>query len=161
MGTYENSMAWLDRYKDRALDILRIYLGIGLFVRGVLFLLFPATYTQLLPADAALWMTAPVVTVGVALVHLIGGAFLAVGLWTRLAALVQIPILFGAVFLVSYQGGLFGPNQSFEFSALVLFLLGLLAVYGSEHWALSDRLNLRIRAEGHAVFTLETKRRGS
>jgi uncharacterized membrane protein YphA (DoxX/SURF4 family) len=79
-------------------------------------------------------------TVYVTAAHLVGGALLAVGLYTRLAALVQLPVLFGAVFLVHWNDGLLSANQSFEFSALVLFLvlflLVLVCTFGSGRWSL-------------------------
>ena len=56
---------------------------------------------------------------------------IAVGLFTRVAALAQLPILIGAVFVVHLQSGLLAPAQSLEFSALVLFLLILLVLWGS------------------------------
>jgi uncharacterized membrane protein YphA (DoxX/SURF4 family) len=56
---------------------------------------------------------------------------LALGLLTRLVALVQIPILAGAVFIVHRQDGLFALGQSLEFSALVLFLLCVVFVSGA------------------------------
>lgn len=62
--------------------------------------------------------------------HLCGGAFLAIGLLTRLSALLQIPVLAGAVFLIHWHEGLFSLGQSLEFSSLVLFLLILLFIDG-------------------------------
>lgn len=124
---------WLDTYREVAFDLLRIYLGVGLFVRGVLFVYDPAAYTALLPTGAPAWMAAAGTFYVVALIHIIGGALIAVGLWTRLAALVQIPILVGAVFMS--LAGLFSADQSFEFSTLVLFLLVLVIVYGSGQWS--------------------------
>ena len=50
---------------------------------------------------------------------------------SRIAALVQIPILVGAVFFVHRQDGLFALGQSLEFSALVLFLLCIVAIAGA------------------------------
>ena len=52
---------------------------------------------------------------------------------TRIAALVQIPILAGAVFIVHRQDGLFALGQSLEFSALVLFLLCIVAIRAREN----------------------------
>lgn len=60
---------------------------------------------------------------------------MAAGLLTRLAALVQIPILLGAVLVVHFQGGLLEPSQSLEFSVLVLFLLIAFFLYGSGQWS--------------------------
>jgi uncharacterized membrane protein YphA (DoxX/SURF4 family) len=62
-----------------------------------------------------------------------------VGLYTRLAALVQLPVLVGAVALVHWQDGLLSADQSLEFSALVLFLLGLVALFGGGRWSLDAR----------------------
>ena len=124
---------WLDTYREVAFDLLRIYLGIGLFVRGVLFFYDLAAFTTLLPTETPVWVGSSSLLQIVALIHIIGGGLIAVGLWTRIAALIQIPILFGAVFVS--VAGLFSANQSFEFSTLVLFLLILVFIYGSGRWS--------------------------
>ena len=126
-------VSWLDTYREIAFDLIRIYLGVGLFVRGVLFAYDSAAYTALVPANAPAWVSLPGFFVAVAFVHIVGGAAIAVGMYTRLAALLQIPVLFGAVFLS--LAGLFSPNESFELSTLVLFLLALVLVYGSGRWS--------------------------
>ena len=56
---------------------------------------------------------------------------LALGLLARLAALVQIPVLLGAVFLIHIEEGLLAPGQSLELAALVLFLLVVFFLFGS------------------------------
>ena len=127
---------WLDTYREVAFDLLRIYLGIGLFVRGVLFFYDVAAFTALLPADTPAWVGSGGLLQAVALIHITGGALITAGFWTRIAALVQIPILFGAVFVS--VAGLFSANQSFEFSMLVLFLLVLVFVYGSGRWSVEQ-----------------------
>lgn len=38
MSTFQKAVRWLDQNKDFALDLVRTYLGIGLFVRGILFM---------------------------------------------------------------------------------------------------------------------------
>jgi len=68
---------------------------------------------------------------GVMLAHFVGGLLLTIGFLTRIAALVQVPILAGAVFFVHRQDGLFALGQSLEFSALVLFLLVIIAINGA------------------------------
>jgi putative oxidoreductase len=67
----------------------------------------------------------------IAVVHLCGGIMLALGLATRLAAALQVPILFGAVFFIHSQGGLLNVGQSLEFSSLVLALLLVYLTFGS------------------------------
>jgi hypothetical protein len=63
---------------------------------------------------------------------------IAIGLFTRAAALVQIPVLIGAVFMVHLQTGLLTSTQSLEFSALVLFLLVLLFFWGSGKYSVDN-----------------------
>ena len=126
-------IAWLDRYREYAFDLIRIYLGVGLFVRGVLFAYDSSAFIALVPADSPAWASSATLLKAVALLHIAGGAAITVGFWTRFAALAQIPVLFGAVFLSI--SGLFTANDSFEFSTLVLFLLILVVVYGSGRWS--------------------------
>ena len=40
-------------------------------------------------------------------VHLVGGALLAIGLWTRIVALLQLPIMASATFLLHWSQGFF------------------------------------------------------
>jgi uncharacterized membrane protein YphA (DoxX/SURF4 family) len=128
----------LKENQDLVLDVLRVYLGAGLFFRGLALLLTDAGLQQLTGG------TAPSVTTsGIAMyvttAHLVGGALLTVGLYTRLAALVQLPILAGAVVVVHWQDGLLSANQSLEFSVLVLFLLCLVALFGSGRWSVDAK----------------------
>jgi uncharacterized membrane protein YphA (DoxX/SURF4 family) len=123
---------WAEAHPKVWLDCVRIYLGLGLFIRG----LFIITNTRaefirdLLSRMEFPWL----VTVGVlhyiALAHLVGGLMLTVGLLSRIAAWVQIPILAGAVFIHRNEG-LMSGGQSLEFSALVFFLLVVFAISGA------------------------------
>lgn len=126
----------LEAQRDLVLDALRVYLGTGLFFRG-LALLATDTGLQQLAGSTSFGLSG--LTVYVTTAHLVGGALLAVGLYTRLAALVQLPILAGAVVVVHWQDGLLSANQSLEFSALVLFLLVLVCTFGSGRWSLDAR----------------------
>ena len=129
--------AWLDEYREIAFDLIRIYLGIGLFARGILFLFDASTLVALLPEGAPAWLSESWVHLFVAGLHMVGGLLITAGFWTRIAALSQVPILFGAVFLS--LGSLFSANQSLELSSLVLFMLLLVVICGSGDWSL-DRL---------------------
>lgn len=128
----------LESNRHLVLDAIRVYLGAGLFFRG-LALLLTDTGIQQLVGGTVPSLTTSGIAVYVTTAHLVGGAMLAVGLYTRLAALVQLPILAGAVLLVHWQDGLLSANQSLEFSALVLFLLGLVALFGGGRWSLDAR----------------------
>lgn len=134
-------MTWLrdllrtvDERKDVVLDLVRIYLGIGLFVRGILFIT-EARGVQTLVDLSEFSLVSAAVAHYVSFVHLLGGLMLAVGLLTRLSALLQLPILVGAVFFVHWRDGLLAADQSLEFSALVLFLLVVVFLFGPGRWS--------------------------
>lgn len=126
-------------------DLVRAYLGIGLFVRGVLFVSRPELVLGYLSSGES-WFVPYAIAHYVALAHLGGGLLLAFGLATRLAAFVQLPVLAGAVFLVHSGDSLLTAGQSLEFSALVLMLLLVYLTVGAgplsvDAW-LGDRVSL-------------------
>jgi uncharacterized membrane protein YphA (DoxX/SURF4 family) len=128
----------LEANRHLVVDVVRVYLGAGLFFRGLV-LALTDTGLQQLTGGLAPSFTTSGVAFYVMTAHLVGGALLTVGLYTRLAALVQLPVLAGAVLLVHWQNGLLSANQSLEFSALVLFLLVLVFLFGGGRWSLDAR----------------------
>ncbi len=132
MKNLNRVIAWVNAHRDYGIEFLRIYLGIGLFVRGVI-QFSPSgktTTSDLILSMDNSWGVPALILHYVMIAHLCGGAFLAIGLLTRLSALLQIPVLAGAVFLIHWHEGLFSLGQSLEFSSLVLFLLILLFIVG-------------------------------
>ena len=132
-------VAWLDEHRDWCFDLLRVYLGIGLLVKGALFASDPSLLPSLMEGSR-LQATPMILTHYVVLAHLCGGLMMAIGLLTRLAALLQLPILIGAVFFVHLQDGLFARSQNLEFSLLVLLLLVLICAHGSGRWSVDHYL---------------------
>ncbi len=115
----------LDNKNETGYGLIRIFLGIALFVRGWMIVSNPDSILQLgVEREGFIWIS----LIGIA--HLIGGALLTIGFYTRLAALIQIPILFGATFFVFTMSSLMMGGQSLELSALVLFLLCVYFVFG-------------------------------
>ena len=134
MSTYRSFVDWINTHQEIVLDVIRMYLGVGLFVRGILFITQTEGVAALVDLSEFSLASAALVHY-VTFAHLLGGLMLAAGLLTRIAALIQIPILIGAVFLVHLHDGLLSANQSLEFSALVLFLLGVVFLFGSGRWS--------------------------
>lgn len=126
-------LAWAESHRDLWLDCVRIYLGLGLLARGVMIVFNIRTdfFLNLLSHSGHDWLTSGVLLHYVTAAHFAGGALLTIGLFTRIAAAVQIPVLAGAVFFVHRQDGLFALGQSLELSALVLFLLCVIVVSGA------------------------------
>ncbi len=150
----QNLIPWLEARRHVCFELLRMYLGIGLFVRGVLFASDPAilaTFTT----EGGLDASAALIAHYVVPAHLCGGLMLAAGLLTRIAAAVQLPILLGAVLFVHRQDGLFTREQNLEFTVFVLFTLVLMLVHGSGRWSLDwylfekPRLRALMRSSEH------------
>jgi len=62
--------------------------------------------------------------------HLLGGFLIVVGLFTRLACLLQIPILLGAIIFVHVKNGFISFNTDLIFSIFILLLLIVFFIEG-------------------------------
>lgn len=140
----ESFLVWLKENREMAIEVLRIYLGIALLIKGIQFLTNPeqaASYMAMVSFAFFEFLSIHVV----AMVHIAGGFLLAIGLLSRIAALIQVPILLGAVFFVHLQQGLFTKAQNLEFVILVLFLLLVFVVYGGGRFSVDYLMERRMR----------------
>lgn len=139
MTFFDRATDRVRRNQDLSAALVRIYLGLGLVAKGVFFL----GHTEWL-RDMTLEGHVPLASLAlahyIALAHIGGGLLLAIGLLTRIAALVQLPILIGAVFYVHWTEGLFSGGQGIEFAGLVLFLLLVFTVFGGGRWSVDERV---------------------
>jgi uncharacterized membrane protein YphA (DoxX/SURF4 family) len=136
---------WIKTHGDLALDLVRIYLGIGLIIKAVFFVTH-TEYVLNLMAGAGSWWFAPAILIHyIVLAHFCGGVCLLFGLFTRTAATVQLPILFSAIFYVHLPriASSMEVRQSAEFAGLVLFLLCLISIYGAGRWSMDHWLGKR------------------
>lgn len=131
---------WANKHYSVPMNIFRIFLGIFLFIKGLEF----ATGTQELvdlirpnnPDTATLFLAHYV-----AMAHLAGGVLVFFGLITRIALMVQLPIIIGAVILHIAQG-----SDAFLLGQAVVGLVGTLAfiVYGSGRYSVDYQLKLEV-----------------
>jgi MFS transporter, NNP family, nitrate/nitrite transporter len=123
------------------LTVLRVYLGVALAIKGVFFITnMDAVALQLGERFGHL---GDVVGWFVVLAHGVGGAALALGFATRLAAGLNLVVLAGAVILALTGASgdqLLGANVDFQFSMLVLVILGVFFWRGGGRFSL-DHLN--------------------
>ncbi len=140
MKPIDNLVKWFDENNSLAYSFIRIFLGIALFVRGIILSSDPQTITQWVGANQWYWWYSYIIVI-----HIIGGVLLAIGLVSRLAAFLQIPVLIGAVFFIHLKQGLMRVEQSLELSVLVLILLVIFFLFGSGDLALDKYIAKRKR----------------
>ncbi len=127
MGTIKTWNKWANAHTYYPLDILRVALGIFLFIKGINFM----GNSQML-----LELFQPIETYAggmlavhyVAPAHFVGGLLIAFGLLTRWAVIAQLPILIGAV-IINFIGEM---NTTNLILALVVLLVCIFFLfYGS------------------------------
>jgi len=134
----------------RPMDALRVYLGIALVIKGVYFIVNMAELESTLGPDLGEGQT--MIAWSVVFAHVVGGASLAMGFVTRVAAGINGLILAGAVVMTlvgatSDPGSLLGTNVDFQFSALVFFSLVLFVWRGSGPFSLDHLLRMDAEKE--------------
>jgi uncharacterized membrane protein YphA (DoxX/SURF4 family) len=67
--------------------------------------------------------------------HLVGGLMLAVGLLTRAACILQIPILLGAIIFINMSDGMFRPFSQMVITVLCLAGLIYFLIAGNGPWS--------------------------
>jgi putative oxidoreductase len=123
---------WGDKHHPKILDLIRMLLGLFLIVKGAAFLNDYPFLRDLIIQKEAIKQSPAVISFiiyYVTYVHLAGGVLIFLGLFTRGAALLQVPVVFGAVFLVNILNSF--VNSELWLSILVLALLLLFMVIGS------------------------------
>ncbi|HEV2482817.1 MAG TPA: DoxX family protein [Puia sp.] len=121
---------WGDTHHPRWLDIVRILLGAFLCYKGADFLMNMGTMLGLLGSRMSFGsFSLMLMSNYVAFAHMLGGILLIMGVLTRFACLLQIPILLGAVFFVDTT--FYRPFSEVLLSIVVLLLLIVFLVVGN------------------------------
>jgi len=127
MGLIKKLNKWANAHTYLMLDLIRLLLGIVLFVKGIEFM----TNFEEMEKLALPFQNVPggmLVLHYLVPAHFVGGILIMVGLLTRWAAIAQIPILFGAI-LTNFLGTM---NTNNLMLALIVLLTSLFfVVYGS------------------------------
>ena len=127
MPTIKSLNKWANAHTYYPLDLLRIALGVFLFLKGINFLSNTQILVDLLKPVQNL-AGAMLVVHYVAPAHLLGGILIAFGLLTRWSVMVQLPILFGAI-AINFVGDMSVSNL---IGAFVVFLICVFFLfYGS------------------------------
>jgi putative oxidoreductase len=110
------------------LTILRVTLGLLLIWKGISFMINLDSLTVLLKQtglDDSIGLAAFINLFAqlIIILHLLGGACIALNVKTRFFCLLNLPVLFGAVFVINYQQEAFRPHMEFWMSLIVLLAI--------------------------------------
>src|SRR5579863_9411849 len=126
---------WGDTHHPQWLDAVRILLGVFLCYKGVDFLMNMGTMLDLINNRMSFGsFTSMLMSNYIAFAHILGGVLLILGVLTRFACVIQIPILLGAIMFV--RTDLYRPFSAVVLPVLVLLLLILFLVVGNGKWQL-------------------------
>ena len=135
---------WGDTHHPAWMDMLRIALGVLLFVKGISFISDTTKLSQLISGlDIRLWTVTAVHYVAFA--HIFGGFLIAMGCLTRFASIIQIPILIIAVFFVNIRMGFSYVNSELWLSMITLLLVLTFAVVGSGRFSMDEYMRTHDR----------------
>lgn len=127
MNSVKNLNKWANSHTYLPVDLVRIALGVFLFMKGVSFI----TNIQYLNE-----LISPIDKIGggmflvhyIAPAHMVGGIMIAFGLLTRWAIIAQLPILVGAI-IVNFMGQM--HSQNLLLALLILGICVFFLFYGS------------------------------
>jgi putative oxidoreductase len=137
MNMFQKIEVWGEKHHPKWLDILRILLGIVIFVKGYFYVSNTGELISMMSNSKFPWVSLTLAHY-VAFAHLVGGVLIAIGLLTRVAILFQLPILLGAVIFINSQKGFFSQNSELLFSIIILFMLFFFLVEGSGPWSVDE-----------------------
>jgi uncharacterized membrane protein YphA (DoxX/SURF4 family) len=127
METVKTLNKWANRHTSYPVDLLRIALGVFLFIKGAQFITSNQDVADAFPALANFSGGMFILTY-VAAANLMGGIMIATGLLTRWVIWAQLPILLGAI-VANFTGQMHATNLVLAIITLLVCIFFL--IYGS------------------------------
>jgi|SRR5579871_5506750 putative oxidoreductase len=125
-------MAWLAKYQPQLLSVLRIVAALLFLEHGTQKLFHFPPMVMSIPANAV-----PII-MAAAVIELVGGALLLLGLFTRITAFICSGEMAIAYWLVHFtRGGFFPAVNQGDAAILFCFVFLFIAAAGPGPWALS------------------------
>jgi len=132
MNIYHPFIAFEKILNHRWMVILRIGLGISLFIKGIQFVennsIIRKVFSESLLLQNYYWLQ-----MFIPWIHILGGVFIIIGLFTRFAVLIQIPIVICAIIFVNTNKGIFEGEKNLFLSIVILILLIVFLIEGGGH----------------------------
>ena len=147
MNVIQKVEHWGDAHHAKWLDVVRIVLGLIIFSKGIALISDTTNQQEILITNSVFGFSGMMASVAihiVAFAHLVGGILITIGLVTRFAAVIQIPILICAILFVNLSHGFSPLNSELWLSIIVLSLLVLFWVVGSGPFFVDQQFKKRL-----------------
>jgi putative oxidoreductase len=131
---------WGNSHRPAFLDIIRIVLGVFITYKGLYFITHMSEL-EMTAAGINTYFAGAFLAHYVIFAHILGGPLIAVGLYTRIVSLIQLPILIGAVFMVNFPKGQFAIGGHMELWTSLLVLVGLIVmmIFGAGNYSIDAK----------------------
>jgi len=132
MNFFEKVERWGDKHHTKWLDGLRILLGLVILLKGIYFINHHEELENMIRASKVPDVYSDLIVHYVAMIQLVVGPLIMVGLITRIAIIFQLPIIIGAITFAGLRNGLLmSIDSDLPFAIIMLFLLVFFLVEGS------------------------------
>jgi putative oxidoreductase len=143
MGITTRFQYWNHTHQSLLLFIARIVLGLILLLKGIFFFSHAQELKGLIlasrfAAGVGFWAGY------VSFAHFFGGVFLILGLLTRLSALLQLPVILGALLFILPRQGVVQTGPDMVLSLVVLALLVLVLIKGAGNLSMDAYLKTHL-----------------
>ena len=114
--------------KSIILLLFRIILGLTLFIKGINFAR-NQEFLEGLISNSPLLENLSFLKIVIPFIHILGGFFIIIGVYTRLVILIQLPIIFAAIVFLLISGGI-SYYREIAFALTILIFLGFYLKFG-------------------------------
>ena len=123
---------WGDTHHPKWVDFVRIALGVFLCIKGIQFPSQAAEVMNKMPSYlSSNYFILSMLQYYILFAHLLGGIFLIAGIFVRIACLIQIPILIGAIVFIHTSINTWSPFSQLYLPVIVLLLLIYFLIVGN------------------------------
>jgi uncharacterized membrane protein YphA (DoxX/SURF4 family) len=142
---------WGNAHRPGFLDFFRIVLGIFITYKGLNFLT-NMDELEMTAAGLNVYFAGATLAHYVVFAHILGGPLIALGLFTRIVCLINLPVLIGAVIFVNAPKGFLsvGSHMELEISILVLVGLIIFMIFGAGKYSIDAKRRREAEAAGQA-----------
>ncbi|MES2432163.1 MAG: DoxX family protein [Bacteroidota bacterium] len=140
---------WGDRHHPKWLDLIRIVLGAFLLYKGIDYLRHTSELIGLMTNRSPFGSFMVILLCHyIVFAHIVGGILMILGFLTRLACILQIPILVGALIFIHSNEDMFRTYSEIFVTVIVLLLLIYFLIVGNGPMSIKIREEERPKYHG-------------